>query len=397
MANHGHQHVAFARIREFIKLESAAGVFLFAAAVLALIISNSPANDFYQAFFNFRISVHLGVLQLSKPLILWINDGFMTLFFLLVGLEIKREIFLGELNSIGKVALPAIGALGGMLVPALIFVYFNWGDSLALRGWAIPTATDIAFALGIIALLHRLVPISLKLFLTAVAIFDDVGAILIIAVFYTANISIYLLAAAGVCLLVLFALNHMGVKKLWPYGLVGFVLWVCVLKSGVHATLAGVVLAFAIPLHGRTENDRSPSRKLEKNLHPWVAFLVLPLFGFANAGVSFSGLDPSSFFSPLPLGIMLGLFFGKQIGIFSASWLAIKMGFAKLPSYSTWLGLYGVSLICGVFIGGLAFDAVSPENAALTRFGVLFGSLVAGVVGFLCLRYGRARRVLKTP
>ena len=299
-------------IRRFIQLESAGGILLFTAAILALILDNSPWRHYYSEFFQFRLTIEIGITNISKSLIWWINDGLMTIFFLLVGLEIKREIFQGELNSLSKIALPGIAAMGGMIAPALIFVLFNHHDTTAMHGWAIPTATDVAFALGIMSLLRSRVPISLKIFLTAVAIFDDIGAIIIIAAFYTSSISIELLALAVACILVLALMNRAKIKKLIPYFVVGFILWVCVLRSGVHATLAGVILAFAIPLK-RDKHGVSPLRYLEEKLHPWVVFLVLPLFGFANAGISFQGLHVFELISPLTLGAGLVIASGTLV------------------------------------------------------------------------------------
>jgi len=382
----------FKTIREFIQLETSGGIILFAAAILALIISNTPLESYYHAFFNMIMTVTLGTLQLSKPLLLWINDGLMTIFFLLVGLEIKRELFEGELNSFKKSALPAMAAIGGMAVPALIYLYFNWGDATTLRGWAIPTATDIAFSLGILALLGSRVPISLKIFLTALAIFDDIGAIAIIAVFYTKNISLTLLLAAAGLIIILFLLNRFRIRQFWPYVLVGIVLWVCVLKSGVHATLAGIVLAFCIPLRDKNDPKISPLRHLEHALHPWIAFGVLPVFAFANSGVSLAGLTREHIINPIPLGIACGLFFGKQIGIGLASYLSVVMGFAKMPKGANYLGIYGISLVAGVgftmslFIGSLAFGSHKGEYAVLVRIGVILGSFCAGLLGYLILR-----------
>jgi len=380
-------------IREFIKLESSGGVFLFVAAVLALVIANSPLYHYYLELFQLPFSVELGVLKLSKPFLLWINDGLMTIFFLLVGLEIKRELLEGELNSLAKASLPALAALGGMVVPACIYLFFNWGDSVALRGWAIPTATDIAFSLGILSLLGSRIPVSLKIYLTALAIFDDIGAIIIIAIFYTKKISLVLLGIAALLIIVLWILNRAKVVRYAPYFLVGTILWVCVLKSGVHATLAGIVLAFAIPIRDRNNQEVSPLRDLEHKLHPWVAFGVLPLFAFANAGVSFKGVSVSELLGPIPLGIAMGLFVGKQIGIWSATMLGIKAGVVQMPKAANGLSIYGISLIAGVgftmslFIGGLAFGGMGVSYAAHLRLGVIVGSLLSGLLGYLILRF----------
>lgn len=390
--------MAFKTFREFIKLESSAGVILFITAVLALIIDNTPWQQYYHAFFSVPMSIHIGALKLSKPMLLWVNDGFMTIFFLLVGLEIKRELLEGELNSIKKASLPAIAALGGMVIPALIYLYFNHGDSVAMQGWAIPVATDIAFSLGILSLLGSRIPVSLKIFLTALAIFDDVGAIAIIAIFYTADISIYLLYVAAGLIILLMLLNRFKVTRYSPYILIGLVLWVCVLKSGVHATLAGLVIAFAIPLRDPKHPTRSPLRELEHKLHPWVAFGILPLFAFANAGISFQGLSLQHFISPVPIGIACGLFFGKQIGIWVASYLGIVTGCAKMPKGASGLGIYGISLIAGVgftmslFIGSLAFGRIGGAYPALLRMGVIVGSLLSGLLGYLILRWTYPRK-----
>lgn len=384
--------MAFKTIREFIQLETSGGIILFAAAVLALVISNTPLDTYYHALFNMTMSVTLGTLKLSKPLLLWVNDGLMTVFFFLVGLEIKRELFEGELNTVKKSTLPAIAAIGGIIAPALIYWFFNHSDAIAMRGWAIPTATDIAFSLGILSLLGSRVPVSLKILLTAIAIFDDIGAIVIIAVFYTQNISFVLLSVAAGLIIVLMLFNRFRVMRYWPYTIVGIILWLCVLKSGVHATLAGIVLAFAIPLRDKRYEDVSPLRKLEHKLHPWVAFGVLPIFAFANSGVSLAGLTKEHFLNAIPLGIACALFFGKQIGIWLASYLSIAVGIAKMPRGTSYLGIYGVSLIAGVgftmslFIGMLAFGSHSGDYPVLVRMGVIAGSLLAGFLGYIVLR-----------
>ena len=383
----------FKTLREFIKLEASGGVILFLAASVALILSNSPLYSYYHAFFDLRLSMHLGVLQLSKPLLLWINDGLMTMFFLLVGLEIKREMIEGELNSFVKAILPAIAAMGGMLVPALIYIYYNASDATTLQGWAIPTATDIAFALGVLSLLGSRVPVALKIFLTAVAIFDDIGAIVVIALFYTEDISLWMLCVAVIAVVGLLVLNRLKVPIISPYILVGVVVWLAVLKSGVHATLAGIILAFAIPMRHPKHPHVSPLRRLEHKLHPWVAFGILPVFAFANAGVSFAGITVAELLNPVTLGIAVGLFAGKQIGIFIASWLGIKFKIAKMPHGMSWRGLYAVSLVAGIgftmslFIGSLAFNALGENYPAMVRLGVMMGSLVSGSAGYLVLRF----------
>jgi Na+:H+ antiporter, NhaA family len=383
----------FKTIREFIKLESSAGIALFVAAVFALIIDNTPWHHYYHALFSMPLAVQLGPLLLKKPLLLWVNDGMMAVFFLLVGLEIKRELFEGELNSRAKAMLPAIAALGGMVVPAAIYFALNAHDSQALRGWAIPTATDIAFSLGILALLGSRVSPSLKIFLTALAIFDDVGAIIIIAVFYTHHISVAMLALAAALILLLVLMNRFRVTSIAAYMIVGWILWVCVLKSGVHATLVGIVLGFAIPLRSKKDPAISPVRDLEHKLHPWVAFMILPLFAFANARISFDGMSLKMMMHSIPVGIALGLFFGKQLGIFVFTWIAVKAGLARKPQNSTWLGIYGISMIAGVgftmslFIGTLAFGGQGVDHMAQVRLGVIVGSLVSGLFGYLLLRY----------
>lgn len=381
-----------ARFKEFIEVEGAAGILLFIAALLALLLSNSPLAAAYHHLFAVPVSVHFGTFGLEKPLILWVNDGLMAIFFFLVGLEIKREVLAGHLNSLSSAALPLFGAVGGMVVPAGIYLWFNWTHPEAVRGWAIPTATDIAFALGILALLGSRVSTSLKVFLTALAIFDDLGAIIIIALFYTLHISLVSLGLAGICLLALVLLNRFNVQVFWPYGMVGLVLWVCVLKSGVHATLAGVCLAMAIPMVDPNHIDSSLLRRVEHSLHPWVAYCVLPIFAFANAGISFAGVDKAGLLSPVTLGILLGLFVGKQIGVFGCTWLAIKLKWAPAPEGSSWRGFYGVALLCGVgftmslFIGTLAFDEMGLNYEVWVRVGVLVGSLLSGVFGYLLLR-----------
>jgi len=380
-------------IKKFIKLESAGGILLLGAAMLALIINNSPLEPVYNLFLSTPVAIQVGALQLHKPLVLWVNDGLMAIFFLLVGLEIKREVIIGELNTLKKSALPCIGALGGMAIPALIYFLFNFHSTVALTGWAIPTATDIAFALGILSILGSRIPTSMKMFLMALAILDDLGAIVIIAIFYTAQLSFLSLGLAVICLSILIMLNRFGVTRLAPYVITGIILWVCVLKSGVHATLAGVALALAIPLQAKDSHGRSPARWVEESLIPWVAFGVLPLFAFVNAGVSFKGMTFETITHPIPMGIALGLFAGKQIGVFGASWLAVKTRLASLPTDVNWYGMYGVALLCGVgftmslFIGGLAFDEIGGQYPKLVRLGVLFGSTCSGIMGYLLLRF----------
>lgn len=384
--------MSFRTIRQFIHLESSAGIVLFVAAVCALLVDNSPWRYVYQHILHYSLSVGFGDWQLTKSVLHWVNEGLMTIFFFLVGLEVKRELFEGELNGWSKAMLPGVAAIGGMLLPALIYLFFNYHDSVAARGWAIPTATDIAFSLGILVLLGSRVPPSLKIFLTALAIFDDIGGIIIIAAFYTSHIAMGLLIGALLLSGLLLLLNRLRVMSRWPYFIVGFMIWLCVLKSGVHATLSGVVLAFAIPLRDPSLPDRSPSREVESWLHPWVAFLILPLFAFCNAGVSFAGMQLSFLWQPIPLGIILGLFVGKQIGVTGAVALAVKMGWVRLPHAATWRGIYGVALVSGVgftmslFIGGLAFGTLPASYGVAVRLGVLCGSFISGVCGYLLLR-----------
>lgn len=371
--------------RKFAKLEASAGIVLFICAFFAVILDNSPWHDAYISFFYSPLHLRFAHFEMAQPLLLWINDGLMVLFFLLIALEIKREMLEGELNSMSKAMLPAIAALGGMVVPALIYLGFNYSDWNALAGWAIPTATDIAFSLAILSLLGKKLPSGLKIFLMALAIFDDIGAIIIIAVFYTNHISHLMLLVAGFLTGLLFLLNRLGVTRYWPYLLLGIILWFCVLKSGVHATLAGIVLAFALPFPN--------AKKLINYLHPWVAFGVLPLFAFANAGFSFQELSLAEILAPLPLGIALGLFFGKQVGISGATFLAVRSRWAELPHGVSKLGVYGVSLVAGVgftmslFIGSLAFGYQEGSHFNQVRLGVLAGSLISGLTGFLLLRY----------
>ncbi len=377
-----------ALIAEFLRLESAAGLLLMVAAVVALVLANSPAAEMYRAALAFKV----GIGGAGLSLLHWINDGLMAVFFLLVGLEIKRELLAGELSSIKSAALPAIAALGGMVVPAVIFVAFNWHDPASLRGWAIPAATDIAFALGILALLGNRVPTSLKVFLTALAILDDLGAIIIIGLFYTAEVSGLALSLAAAGLAVLFAFNRLGVRRLWPYLAVGVFVWGAVLASGIHATLAGVAVALIVPFRGAgASEENSPLHRLEHALHPWVAYGILPVFGLANAGLSLAGLSPSALLAPIPLGIAAGLFIGKQVGVVGASWLAVQMGFAKWPDGATSIQIYGIALLCGIgftmslFIGGLAFSSDDLQNQV--KLGVFSGSVVAAITGFLVLRF----------
>jgi NhaA family Na+:H+ antiporter len=383
-------------VGKFFQLEAAGGILLIVAAIFALAWANSPWDLLYKDLLNLPVGVHFGAWALGKPLLLWINDALMAIFFLHVGLEIKREVIQGELSSVRQAALPCIAAFGGLLGPALIYAAINWGETATLRGWAIPTATDIAFSLGVLALLGKRAPSSLKIFLLALAIIDDLAAIVIIALFYTAELSMLSLGLAAVCIAALVALNLMGVKKIAPYVLVGIVLWLCVLKSGVHATLAGVALGFAIPLQGAKANDDSPLQKVEHALHPWVMYFVLPVFAFANAGVPLAGLSLRDMLHPVTSGIAAGLIFGKQIGVIAATWIAVRLGVGTVPAGATWLQMYGLALLTGIgftmslFIGSLAFD--TAEYAATVRVGVLSGSLISGLLGYLVLHAAGRRR-----
>lgn len=370
-------------IRDFFKLESAGGIILVIAAVVAMTIANSPLNDVYQGV------LHSYVMGMSVSH--WINDGLMAVFFLLIGLEVKRELLEGALKSRETAIFPAIAAVGGMLAPALIYVLFNAGDPEAVQGWAIPAATDIAFALGIMALLGKRVPVSLKVFLLALAIIDDLGVVVIIALFYTSDLSTMALVAGFIMTAVLFMLNAKHVTKLSAYLIVGLILWVAVLKSGVHATLAGVVIGFAIPLKGN-KGEHSPLKHLEHALHPYVAFGILPLFAFANAGISLEGVSFSSLASTLPLGVALGLLIGKPLGIFSFSVVAVKAGVAKLPEGINFKHIFAVSVLCGIgftmsiFISSLAFGSANVEYDTYARLGILMGSTTAAILGYVLLR-----------
>jgi NhaA family Na+:H+ antiporter len=377
-------------MREFLKLESAGGALLITATVLALVMANIPmASKFYEWILGLHLTVTIGGLGVDKPLLLWVNDALMVFFFMLVGLELKREVVEGQLSKPDQIILPVLAALGGLVIPAAIYWWLN-GDVAGQRnGWAIPTATDIAFALAMLGLMGSRVPLALKVFLTTIAIVDDLVAIIIIAIFYTYDLSMISLALAGAGILGLAVLNRMRVMSLAPYMLVALFIWLCVLKSGVHATLAGVVVAAFIPL--RADDDHSPARHLEHTLHPWVAFAVLPIFAFANAGVSLHGLSLDRLANGVPLGIILGLFFGKQLGVFGMVALARLFRVAELPSGTTWGQLYGVSLLCGIgftmslFIGSLAFEHGNFDLLAGVKLGVLAGSILSALAGLLVL------------
>jgi NhaA family Na+:H+ antiporter len=380
-------------IEEFIQRESSAGITLMFVTAAALALKNSPLSEAYNAFLHTPVEVRFGALHIDKPLLLWINDGLMAVFFLLIGLEVKREIMEENLSSWSQASLPVIAAVGGMVVPALIYIALNSGEELAMLGWAIPTATDIAFALGILSLLGSRVPVSLKVFLMALAIIDDLGAIVIIAVFYTAKLSLLSMVIAAAALLALMLINRLGVVRKASYVILGVVLWVSVLKSGVHATLAGVALAFTIPLASRDSEGKtfSLAKNMEHDLHYWVAFLILPLFAFVNAGIDLRQISPDQMAGGVPLGIILGLFIGKQAGVFGFSWLAIKLRLAELPQGSNWQQLYGVAVLTGIgftmslFIDSLAFEDDMVYQHA-DKLAVLLGSFFSGIAGYLVLR-----------
>jgi NhaA family Na+:H+ antiporter len=380
-------------IQDFIKKDSFQGMVLIFVTFAALIFQNSALSSYYTGFLNTPVEIRIGALHIAKPLLLWVNDGLMAIFFLVVGLEIKREVLEGHLSSISQISLPAIAALGGMIIPAVVFTVFNYGDEFAMRGWAIPTATDIAFALGILSLLGSRVPVSLKIFLMALAIIDDLGAIVVIAIFYTQKLSALSISVALACIVVLLILNRMGVIRKAAYMIVGVILWVSVLKSGVHATLAGVTLAFFIRLKSidKDGNTISIAHQLEHDLHYWVAFLILPLFAFVNAGVDLRDISLDSMASSVPLGIMAGLFLGKQLGVFGFVWIAIKLGLASLPKGSSWLQLYGVALLTGIgftmslFVNTLAYNDTELFNYA-DKLAILLGSLFSGIAGYIILR-----------
>lgn len=383
-------------IREFIQKESSSGILLIFTTILALVLSNTFMSPLYESFLHIPVEIKIGSLHLDKSLYHWVNDGLMAIFFLLIGLEVKREILEGHLSSLSQIALPGFAAFGGMVVPAGIYLIFNHNNPIALNGWAIPTATDIAFALGILSLLGKRVPISLKIFLMALAIIDDLGAIVIIAIFYTTNLSLLSSVVAFISLIILIVLNFFGVTKKAAYFIVGIILWISVLKSGVHATLAGVALAFTIPLNAKNENNHlvSPLKEIEHNLHFWVAFFILPLFAFVNAGVNFTKISLNQMWDSVPLGIMFGLFIGKQLGVFGFSWIAIKLKLAKLPESSNWIKFYGVSVLTGIgftmslFIVSLAFkdDNIFQYTDKLA---ILVGSFMSGIIGYFVLKISK--------
>jgi NhaA family Na+:H+ antiporter len=378
-------------ISDFLRKDSAGGILLIAASLIAIIFANSFLHPLYQDILNIPVQIRFGTLDINKPFFLWVNDGLMAIFFFTVGLELKREMIVGELSNIRSAMLPVIGAIGGIAVPGLIYSFFNYDHPESLAGWAIPTATDIAFALGILSMLGNRVPLAMKIFLATLAIVDDIGAIIIIALFYTTELSALSLGIAAACIAILITLNRRGVSNMSAYLLIGIVLWISVLKSGVHATLAGVILAFCIP-YKCEDVDYSPVEKIEHDLNPAVAFFILPLFAFVNAGVPLSAESLNVEGGAIPLGIICGLFFGKQIGVFISCWLAVKFRWAQAPSFG-WLNLYGVTILCGIgftmslFIGSLAFTNTHEEFMPAVRLGILAGSTLSAICGYLFLNY----------
>lgn len=378
-------------IQQFIKLESASGIILMIMAVLALVINNSALSPFYDRLLNIHFAVLLGNTGIDKPVLLWINDGLMAVFFFLVGLELKREVKVGELDEVSKMILPGLAAIGGFVVPALVYSFVNQGDPDSMAGWAIPSATDIAFALGVLSLVGDRVPKSLKLFLMTLAVIDDLLAIVVIAIFYSGQLSAFHLGASAICIAALALMNYFGVKKTAPFILVGIVFWAMVLKSGVHATLAGVITALFIPLIP-SESEESMLESLEHSLHPYVAFMILPIFGFANAGVSLAGLSFADLIAPVPMGIAAGLVIGKLIGVSGAVALARLFNIAPMPAGANSVHIIGVALLCGIgftmslFIAGLAFEAGGSHAIGTDRLGILMGSVMAAVLGYFVLR-----------
>ncbi|MCL1123114.1 Na+/H+ antiporter NhaA [Shewanella surugensis] len=376
-------------IKNFLNKGSAGGILLMLAVILALILANSPISWLYQDFLNTEMQIRVGSLDLNKTLLHWINDGLMAIFFLLIGLEVKRELLEGALSTPAQASLPTFAAIGGMIFPAAIYLLFNYSDPVAQSAWAIPAATDIAFALGIIALLGSRVPVSLKVFLLALAIMDDLGVVVIIAIFYSTDLSMLSMIIAAFAIMGLVSLNVKGVTALAPYAVLGSILWIAVLKSGVHATLAGVIIAFCIPLRGK--DGSSPSEKLEHDLHPWSTFLILPVFAFANAGVDLTGMSIDYLVAPLPLGIALGLLLGKPIGVMLFSYIAVKLKFAVLPDGVGWKHIAPVAVMCGIgftmsmFISSLAFINADPIYGDLARLGILIGSICSAVIGYFWL------------
>lgn len=380
-------------IKNFLKLESASGILLLIFAALAIMLANSPLSELYFDFLGMPVSIQVGLFSIHKPLLMWVNDGFMAVFFVLVGLEVKREMLVGAISSYQKAIFPAIGALGGMIVPAIVYWLINHDSPEFQAGWAIPMATDIAFALGVLGLLGKRVPFALKIFLLALAIIDDLGAIVVIAIFFSHDLSTTALVSAAIAIVALIVMNRLRVTALCAYMVVGLILWASVLKSGVHATLAGVIIGFCIPLKGK--NGEKPLEDFEHLLAPWCAFVILPLFAFSNAGVSLSGMSLSTLTSPLTLGVTLGLIVGKTLGVFSFSFLAVKLGIAKLSEGINFKQIFAVSVLCGIgftmsmFLAGLAFGGEEADGKfiSLARLGILLGSSVSAVVGYFLLKH----------
>lgn len=376
-------------LRRFMKLESASGILMLTAAIIAMLAANSPLADLYSELLDITVAVQVGALSISKPLLLWVNDGLMAVFFFLIGLEIKREVMEGELSSVSQIVLPAVGALGGMIIPASIYIWMNRGDPIALDGWAIPVATDIAFALALLSVFGNRVPTALKVFLLTLAIFDDLAAIVIIAIFYSGDLSLGALLIGAIALIIAIIMNKTGVTRTSGYILLGVVLWIAVLKSGVHATLAGVVIAFCIPM--RDKQGNSPLSDLENNLHSPVVFVILPLFAFANAGLSLAGLSIEDLAHPVTLGVISGLFIGKALGILGFVGLGVALRFVQIPKNVNWIQLLGVAFACGIgftmslFIAGLAFEHGSDDYYSGDRLGILVGSILSALVAFVLL------------
>ncbi|WGE88917.1 Na+/H+ antiporter NhaA [Actinobacillus arthritidis] len=380
------------QIQKFLKLEATSGILLLISALLAMIFANTDLNQLYFSFLQMDVVVKVGTFSIDKPLLMWVNDGFMAVFFILVGLEVKRELFEGSLSSPQKAIFPAVAALGGMVVPALVYWFINQNNPEYQQGWAIPMATDIAFALGIVALLSKQVPSALKVFLLALAIIDDLGAIVVIALFFSHEMSMQALTIASIAIVILVAMNRYKVIGLINYAIIGTILWASVLKSGVHATLAGVIIGFCIPLRGK--NGETPLYHLEHILAPWCSFAILPLFAFSNAGVSLDGMSLDKLASPLPLGVALGLIIGKPVGVFLFSYLSVLFGLAKLPEGINFKQIFAIAVLCGIgftmsmFIAGLAFGEHNPNESLLplSRLGILMGTFVSAVVGYILLK-----------
>lgn len=380
------------QFKKFLQLESASGILLLAFAMLAMVFANTPLKDFYFDFLSMPVSIQIGLFSIHKPLLMWVNDGFMAVFFVLVGLEVKREMMVGAISSYQKAIFPAVGAIGGMVVPALIFAFINHDSPEFQQGWAIPMATDIAFAVGVLGLLGKRVPFALKIFLLALAIIDDLGAIVVIAIFFSHDLSTTALISAGAAIVTLIIMNRMRVTAICAYMVVGLILWASVLKSGVHATLAGVIIGFCVPLKGK--NGEEPLVHFEHILAPWCAFVILPLFAFSNAGVSLSGMNLSTLFSPLTMGVALGLVVGKTLGVFSFSFVAVKLGIAQLSEGINFKQIFAVSILCGIgftmsmFLAGLAFsgDEADGRFISLARLGILIGSGISAILGYYLLK-----------